>query len=310
VERVSVVISTYSKKNLWQILTCIDSLRKQSFHPHEILLVVDPDPDEISYFKYNSPRDVKVVESSGFGLSNARNTGTRVAAGEIVAFIDDDAFADENWLRNIAKDFEDSSVMGVGGPIKPFWGGKKPSWFPEELNWIIGCSYRGGPKRREEIRNPIGCNMSFRKSALEKAGYFRSDLGRFGKFLFAGEESDVSLRIKHKIPGARIINEPSAVVFHSVNVNRMKLKYILVRSFYEGVSKSLISSSTFDQSKDLTTERSYLKFILRASVLPRLKEIYKFRNLGQLTLILSSSYAVFVGYALGRITRRDGSLVD
>ena len=301
-ERISVVVSTYSKNKLWQVLDCVESLRKQTLPPHEILLVLDPDPEVFNYYKFNTPVDVKIITSDGIGLSNARNAGVREAESEIVAFIDDDAVADENWLRNLAQNYSDYSVVGVGGPIKPFWAFKKPEWFPEELNWVIGCSYRGGPSRREEIRNPIGCNMSFRKAALEKAGCFRSDLGRFGKFLLAGEESDVSMRIKDKIPGAKILNEPSAVVFHKVNMERLSLKYILVRSFYEGVSKSLIANSASNQSEALSTERDYLKFLLQTSVIPRMKRIYKFSNLGQLSLLFSSSYAVFAGYALGRIT--------
>jgi len=301
-ERISVVVSTYSKKKLWQVLDCVESLRKQTLPPHEILLVLDPDPDVFSYYKLNTPVDVKIITSNGFGLSNARNAGVREVEGEIVAFIDDDAVADENWLRNIAVNYSENSVVGVGGPIEPFWAFKKPAWFPGELNWVIGCSYRGGPSRREEIRNPIGCNMSFRKSAIEKAGYFRADLGRFGKFLLAGEESDVSMRIKDKVPGGKIINEPSAVVFPKVTLERLSLKYILVRSFYEGVSKSIIANSASNQSEALSTERDYLKFLLRVSVLPRLKQIHRFSNLGQLSLLLSSSFAVLVGYALGRLT--------
>jgi len=38
---------------------------------------------------------------------------------------------------------------------------RAPIWFPEELDWIVGCSYEGLPKRRTYVRNPIGCNMSF-----------------------------------------------------------------------------------------------------------------------------------------------------
>jgi hypothetical protein len=149
------------------------------------------------------------------------------------------------------------------------------------------------------VRNPTGCNMSFRKSVLEETGCFRPDIGRFGKFLLSGEESELCIRIK-KIPNVRIINEPSAVVFHKIGVNRMSLKYVLLRSFFEGVSKSLITDSVFDNSMVLTSERKYMKNIATAFVASRLKKIYKGSNLSQLALFSFSTFAVLSGYALGK----------
>lgn len=300
-EQVSVVVSTYSKDKLRQVLDCIASLRKQSLQPHEILLVLDPIKEVLGHFKENVDNDVQIVESDGFGLSRARNAGIRNSESEIVAFIDDDAVADRDWLKNVVQNYSDSSVVGVGGSIQPLWSSNAPEWFPDELSWVIGCTYEGFPNSKGVIRNPIGCNMSFRKSALEKAGCFRSDLGRFGKFLLSGEESDVSLRIKKIMPDSIIVNEPSAVVFHKINHEKVSLKYVIRRSFFEGVSKSLIADSILDPSKTLTAERDYLKYIAGVSVSSRLKKIYKRNSLFQLATLFLSASSVFVGYLLGKI---------
>jgi len=154
-----------------------------------------------------------------------------------VAFIDDDAVADREWRGNLLKNYEVSEVVGVGGLIKPLWEGDRPGWFPEELDWVVGCSYKGLPNCKAFVRNPIGCNMSFRREVFEKVGYFRSDVGRFGKRLLSGEEPEFSMRIFRRFPEAKIVYDPSAVVYHKVSGNRLGLRYLFVRSFNEGVQK-------------------------------------------------------------------------
>lgn len=293
-------MSTYSKDKLKQVLDCIKSLKKQSLPPHEILVVLDPIPEVLGHFKEKVDDNVRIVESDGFGLSRARNTGIKNSGGEIVAFIDDDAVADRDWLKNIVQNYSDSSVVGVGGSIEPVWSNIEPEWFPEELSWVIGCTCKDFTDSKGIIRNPIGCNMSFRKAALEKAGYFRIDLGRFGKFLLSGEEPDISLRIKKIMPDSKIINEPSAIVFHRINQERVNLKYFIKRSFFEGLSKSLIAGSIFDSSKNLTAERDYLKYLATVSISSRLKKIYKRNAMFQLTTLCISCFSVFFGYLVGK----------
>ena len=182
---ISVVISTYSKSMKDNVLDCIASLQKQTLSPNEILLVLDNDPELIHFFKSLIPPEVKLLSSGRFGLSNARNSGVKYSKSEVVAFIDDDAVADKNWLRNMFKNYSDPLVVGVGGLVVPLWpDGKQFEWFPEDLNWIIGCSYKGQSSHREYIRNPIGCNMSFRKTVFDNVGYFRVDIGRYGNNLW------------------------------------------------------------------------------------------------------------------------------
>jgi len=211
--------------------------------PKEVILILDPDDELVNFYKSRVPFGVKLIVSEKPGLSYARNIGAENALGEIVAFIDDDAIADEKWLENMVSNYDDLNVLGVGGFVKPLWENKRPTWFPEELNWIVGCSYKGLPENKSLIRNPIGCNMSFRKKVFKKVGYFRTDIGRFGKKLTANEETAFSIRVLEKMPGSKIVYDPSAVVYHMVDNNRANLKYVLKRSFYEGVSKALITDS-------------------------------------------------------------------
>lgn len=302
-KEVSVVVSTYSKDRLSYLLDCIESLRKQSFKPVEVVLVLDPVPDLVEFYKSRLSDDVKIVVGDKCGLSNARNVGVKSARGEIIAFIDDDAVADVNWLENLVKNYEDSMVVGVGGLIKPLWESGSPAWFPEELNWVVGCSYKGLPECRAYVRNPIGCNMSFRRDVFNMVGYFRSDVGRFGKKLLAGEEADFSIRVYKRISGAKIVFEPNAVVYHRINKNRLSLRYLLKRAFYEGVSKGLISYSTQLSSSVLSAEDQYLKYLLRVAVPSRLRKFYKMGGTCQVMLLLFSTIAVFVGFSSIRLRK-------
>jgi cellulose synthase/poly-beta-1,6-N-acetylglucosamine synthase-like glycosyltransferase len=225
------------------------------------------------------------------------------ARGDFVAFIDDDAFADMDWLRNLLRNYKDPEVVGVGGLVKPLWEGNRPIWFPEELNWIFGCSYKGMPKEKTLVRNIIGCNMSFKKEIFDKVGLFRSDVGRFGKMLLGSEETEFCIRIFEKNSNLKIVYDPAAVVYHRINSDKTNLRYLLKRSFGEGLSKALIVNSNRNLNQVLDTERQYLKYLIGTAIPSRLKAFYKPKNICQLTLILLSSCIVAGGFIIGNVLR-------
>ena len=66
----------------------------------------------------------------------ARNSGVTVAQGAVIAFLDDDAIAETNWLEHLAACYTDPHVLGVGGKIEPLWLVTRPAWLPEEF---YGC---------------------------------------------------------------------------------------------------------------------------------------------------------------------------
>jgi glycosyltransferase involved in cell wall biosynthesis len=236
------------------------------------------------------------VKSAGFGLSNARNAGVKSAYGDVVAFIDDDAAADVHWIRNLVRNYEDQEVVGVGGYIAPVWEGGFPLWFPSELNWIVGCSYKGLPERRASVRNPIGCNMSFRRSVFDAVGYFRTDVGRVGRMLLAGEEPEFSMRILSQFPKSKIIYDPEAIVFHNVPRGRRKLAYFLIRSYYQGISIALFKPRGKSVKEGLSTENEYLRYLINVALPSRMKYAYRPKNLSHLMILSFSTLAVFLGF--------------
>ena len=301
---VSIVVSTYTIDRFAYVLDCVESLKKQTLSPREIILILDADEKMLEFYKSNIPTCVRIFNCKGSGLSNARNEGVRNAEGEIICFIDDDAIADKDWLKNLVKNYDNPRVVGVGGLVKPVWENGRPLWFPKELDWIVGCSYDGGIDRKTCVRNPIGCNMSFKKEVFEKVGYFKPTMGRSGRKLFGGEETEFSLRISEKAPWAIIIHDPSAVVFHKILKNRARVKYMIKRSFYGGLSAALVRNSIRSNSVDvLSVEKPYLKYLLKVSIPSRLKRIYMLENASQSLALLMSMFVVLVGYFIGRLLK-------
>ena len=297
---VSVIISTYTTDRLFDVMECISSLKRQTVPPVEIILVLDPYDELVEFYKSRVPADIRIVRSSNRGLSFARNTGIKASKGEIVAFIDDDAVAEKKWLECLIGNYADLQVMSVGGLVKAEWGNKRPFWFPEELDWIVGCSYKGSAEVRSQIRNPLGCNMCFKRTIFEKIGYFRPDIGRHGKMLLGNEETQLSIRLSNKIPNSKIMYEPSAIVHHRVSKDRVSLRYIWKRSFYEGVSKALINSQK-KVPATLSHESSYLKYLLGVAIPSRLKRNMGFKNMCHMFTLLFSMFAVFSGFLLYKL---------
>jgi cellulose synthase/poly-beta-1,6-N-acetylglucosamine synthase-like glycosyltransferase len=278
------------------VLQCIESLKNQDLEPSEIILVLDPREGLRDYYRSRMPKGVVIATSNSSGLSNARNVGVRATSGDIVAFIDDDAEADTNWLSAMVPNFENPTVFGVGGMAQPKWEDKRPLWFPEELDWIVGCTYQGFPKTRRSVRNPIGCNMAFRRSAFERVGLFNPGLGRVGRILRASEEAEFSIRLLNTIPQSRIVYDPTSVVYHKVMNSRTSVFYLLRRAFYEGISKRMLQSHHSEEKDLLSVEREYLNFLLKTAIPARIRRIKEFANLTRLFCIIVCIAFVLVGY--------------
>ncbi len=77
------------------------------------------------------------------GLLESRNNGAEVATGDVVAFIDDDAIADEEWVAALVDAYEQQDALAVGGRMTPAWVAGKPSVLSEEFYWLVGCDERG-----------------------------------------------------------------------------------------------------------------------------------------------------------------------
>ena len=80
--------------------------------------------------------------------------------------------------KELVRPFDDPMIAGVGGKALPGWPQERPRWFPEEFDWVVGCSYRGLPTSPSVVRNLIGTNMSVRRDLMIGVGGFREGFGQ------------------------------------------------------------------------------------------------------------------------------------
>lgn len=93
-----------------------------------------------------------------------------IASGEIVAFINDDATADSDWIEQLVVVYEETDAIAVGSDVVPDWQSEKPDFFPAEFYWLIGRLEPGFQKDSEEVRNAYDLNGSFRRGQFLKRG--------------------------------------------------------------------------------------------------------------------------------------------
>jgi GT2 family glycosyltransferase len=299
---VSVVICSYTMERFDLLMRAIQSVRAQTYPPQQILVVVDNNPDLYKRL-IASVEDATIMENSGSrGLSGARNTGVSLATSEVVAFLDDDAEAKPDWLERLTALYDDPDVLAVGGKVEPAWEAGRPGFFGPELDWIVGCTHQGLPRVASEVRNVIGANMSFRRDVLVQVGGFNTSLGRQGAVPLGCEETEICIRATIGSPGSRVVYEPAAVVHHSVPAARGTLRYMLSRSWSEGISKARVSQIV-GHKRALGPERRYVRRVLPLAVITGLGdwllrgETDGLRRAGAVVAVLALTTA---GYVRGR----------
>jgi GT2 family glycosyltransferase len=157
-------------------------------------------------------------------------------------------------------------VLGAGGAVIPEWE-DDASWLPDELLWVVGCTYLGHRKTAGPIRNPIGCNMAFRRRELTEVGGFSTEFGKSRGTLNTCDETEVCLRLERAHGRGRIRCVPEARVRHHIPAARIGWKTLAVRSVSEGLSKRRLRR--LYGAAAVGAERSYALRLLTRS-LPRL----------------------------------------
>lgn len=302
VPRFSVVVCAYTEDRLEQITAAIDSARAQSLPGAEIILVIDHNPPLYKRMLDEMPGVTVVENAEDRGLSGARNTGVALARGEIIAFLDDDAVADPDWLMFLDKAYTDPALIGVGGLTVPNWQTARPRWFPEEFYWVVGCNYTGMPASGEQVRNLLGANMSFRREAFDIAGGFRTDIGRTAQGRPLGcEETEFCIRLGQLSPRSGLTMEHRAVARHFVPSNRCRFSYFVSRCFAEGMSKAQVTENV-GSADGLSAERGYTTRTLPLGVVKGLGDVIRgdLGGLGRAAAIVAGLSVTVAGYAVGR----------
>jgi len=309
-KQAAIVICCYTEERWDALCASINSALGQEFNYFNVIVVVDYNPDLQRRVVAQFP-NLKVIENRGQkGLSGARNTGIRAAPACYIAFLDDDAVAEPQWLQRLSQPMkEDPNVMGVVGKILPKWLDAFPAWFPKEFYWVFGCTYRGVPTQRSEVRNLIGGCMCVRAEVFNQVGGFRSEIGRIGTVPLGGEETEFCIRAHQANPQGKFIYEPSARMQHEVPPKRTTWRYFRSRCYAEGLSKALIAQLV-GAHDGLAAESSYTMRILPTGVLYDLRDLFRgdIHGLQRAAAIVAGLFVTVAGYTVGRLRIRTAHL--
>ena len=240
---ISVIICTYNReKYIYNVLKSIaenDLSRKE----YEVVLVnnnsTDNTEQECRRFEADFP-EVKFrycLETSQ-GLSYARNCGIRQSEGDLLAYVDDDATVNKEYLSTYARFFaKRPDAVAAGGPILPVYETEEPSWMTHYTRQLITGKLYLGDKEREFPRGafPGGGNACYRKSVFDTVGLFNVELGRKGNSLIGAEEKD--LFDKMTTNGMHFYYLPTAILYHIIPPHKLTQDYFDRLTFSIGQSE-------------------------------------------------------------------------
>ncbi|MBO4712064.1 glycosyltransferase family 2 protein [bacterium] len=243
--KISIAVCTYNRADV--LPKCLESLVDQT---------ADTELFEVLIIDNNSTDDTKKIatdfckKSSNFkyifeekqGLSHARNRAITEANGEYIAYIDDDAIANKDWVKKIESVIQNNKdIAAFGGPIYPWYNKEKPKWFKDEF---ATHSYGKQHFQLTEQNCPFGLsgsNMIFKKEILNKYNGFSAEYGMTGNKIAFGEESFLFNKMLKNNENIQYF--PDIKVSHLVSAKSYSLKEAFKRSIQNGKAIAHIRGS-------------------------------------------------------------------
>ncbi len=199
--RVSILIA-FAQPNSY-LAQCLEKIRALDYPDYEVILLPDREMK-------NPGGPVRVVPTGPVGPPEKRDLGAAEATGEILAFIDDDAYPQEDWLKTAVPHFGNLEVAAVGGPAStaPEDGLRQQAGGRVLAGWMVGGVhvYRHIPKMLRDVDDYPTCNLLVRKSSFERAGGFDSPY-------WPGEDTVLCWKLTRG-KKEKIIYDPDVQVFH------------------------------------------------------------------------------------------------
>lgn len=300
--RVSVILCTYSPEMYAHFLEAAESVLTQTYDEVELVVIVDGSADVYEQAVHDLGDREEVIihrNDENRGLLASRNTGADLAHGDVIAFIDADAVADEGWVEALVEGYRQGGVVAVGGKMTPNWVAGKPSFLPEEFYWLVGVTHRGFADGSGEVRNTNGSNISFRRDVFLDLGGFDTTIGgRRGEKNLQGGETELCARMEKQY-GEGVWYTPEATVAHKVFEYRTDPVWLLDRAFWQGYSKRGMDVLVPDS---ISEEREFLSRLVAEYLPSRLAELLtgpSIPKVEQLVMLFALTGAVGLGYLYG-----------
>lgn len=248
---ISVIIATYTRAALLD--ECLQHLGRQPFAAHDEVVVVDNGSTDhtaaiVAHHQRAFPVPLRLLHEAQPGKSHALARALAVAAGDVLAFLDDDVNVDAAWLAAIRASMQDPEVALVGGRVVPRWDASVPAWMKaapgEHPRLGAPLGLLDYPREVVELgaRTVLGANMAVRRQVFDRVGGFAPHLGKLRGTLLSGEDHELCLRVQRA--GYRAIYVPHAVVHHWVPASRTTARYFLHWFYWSGITNAMLDQDT------------------------------------------------------------------
>lgn len=271
----TVIIPAYTVKRWELTVKAVESARRQTSPPEAVILCIDNNEELLTmarahWASVEGGTPVRVIPNAfddhlegrathvrvhgserRFGAGTARNTAAAGLTSDVLAFLDDDAHAEPDWLEQLLDAYRQTGASAVGGPPIPDYATGRPAWFPPNFDWVFGCCYEGMPTTIAPIGHLIGANMSVRREDFEVVGGFHS---------VDFDDLDLCMRLADRFGPGSVYFAPAAFVHHFVPADRVTWRYFYRRCFF--VNREKVRA--FVDMGPAANLRSELDFVGRA----------------------------------------------
>ncbi|HPB69099.1 MAG TPA: glycosyltransferase [Candidatus Omnitrophota bacterium] len=260
---VSVIIPTRSRPE--DIEDCLRCLYQQTYPDFEVI-VVDASPDEKTkdIVQKKFPKvHYEYFPNGENQRPKAKNIGIKIAKGDILAFIDDDSLVQKGWLEACVNSYSSPETGGVGGFIIEK---KEENIKPKEKDYVARVTFNGtriGSFNFDKgetiaVEHLRGCNMSFRREAVDKISGF--DINYIGSNVL--EETDFCVRIRKA--GYKILYNPQMRVIHTAGA-----RYLVQRTVFDYKRQYYITrNATYFMLKNYNIFRAFAYIMTNNTSIP------------------------------------------
>jgi glycosyltransferase involved in cell wall biosynthesis len=258
-ESLSVLLCSYNRAALLRdTLAALRAARAPAGCTLEIIVVDNNSTDDTAAVVREAAArtswPVRYLFEPSQGKSFALNRGLAASTGDVIALTDDDVIPAEDWLTRLHAHFQDPDLVFVFGKVLPRWEIPPPPellttaardiWGPLALIDYGNDCVRYDAATFGRNRLPIGANLAIRRDALQRAGGWRTDLGKVDNSLIAGEDHELCVRL-YRAGLYSGLYDPAVVVQHFVPRSRLTRAYFRRWFYWHGRTMARMASAVY-----------------------------------------------------------------
>lgn len=245
----SIIICCYNARE--RIIPALEALQKQvdPGFPWELVIVDNASTDgtgdiALQTWAKNPVAPINVVREEKPGLIHARHKGLETARYEILSFIDDDNWVEDHWVIKVMEVFnQDPAIAACGGQAVGYFEKNEPAWFARySRSFAVGKQRESSGYVEKERGFLWGAGLSLRKSLwirLRGTGYQNLTVGRQGKSMMAGEDSELCFAFR--LMGYRLYYRDDLLLQHYMPDGRMRFPYLLAMTYGFGLAQARLN---------------------------------------------------------------------